>query len=121
MKIAVSAQGMSSTDPVDDRFGRCPWFVVHDTEVGSYAGVSNPGAAAGGGAGVRAAAALDGEGVEVVLTGHLGPKASSGLKSAGIAAVTGVSGTVEAAVAEYLGGRHAATEGPTVDSHPGMR
>lgn len=32
MKIAITAQGKTLQDKVDARFGRCPFFVIYDTE-----------------------------------------------------------------------------------------
>ena len=57
----------------------------------------------------------------MVLTGNVGPKASAALQAADIAVVTGLSGTVEEAIASYLSGGHAPTAGPTVDGHSGLR
>jgi len=41
MKIAVTSNGRSKTSAVDERFGRAPYFVVHDTEAGSYEALDN--------------------------------------------------------------------------------
>ena len=42
-------------------------------------------------------------------------------KSAGVSIITGVSGTVKEAVERYKKGEFKSTEGPSVDSHHGIK
>ena len=102
MKIGVSANGGSLDAEVEPRFGRCPYFVVVDSDDMRFDIFHNSGSTAAGGAGVRAAQTFQQRGVNVVLTGQVGPNAQQGLEAAGIKIVTGVSGKVRKAVDDYL-------------------
>ena len=102
MKIGVSSAGGSQDAEVEPRFGRCPYFVIVDSDTKQIEVISNPGAGAGGGAGPQAAQALKDKGAGVVLTGQVGPNAQQALDAAGIKIVTGVSGKVRSAVDTYL-------------------
>ena len=74
MKLAVCAQGEGLTAPVDQRFGRCPYFVILDTERGELIkSISNSGARAPGGAGTQTARLLFAEKVEAVAVGISDP------------------------------------------------
>ncbi len=104
MKVAVSATEGSPESAVDPRFGRCPYYVIMDTETMESEVLPNTSMGAPSGAGIGAAQAVAGKGVEAVLTGSVGPNASAVLSQAGIKVVTGVQGTVREAVEAYKGG-----------------
>lgn len=101
MKIAVSSTGNSLESEVDARFGRCPWFIVVDTNDMSYKAFANINAGLSSGAGIKAAGFLADEGVQSVLTGNCGPKASQVFVAAGIDVHTGYGGTVQVAVEKF--------------------
>lgn len=122
MKLAVCAQGEGLEAQVDQRFGRCSYFVVVEAETGeAIKSLPNSGMSAAGGAGMQSARLLSQEGVEAVAVGHVGPNAAAALKAAGIAVYGGVSGTVQQTWQLFREGRLPGIEGPTVDSHHGMR
>jgi predicted Fe-Mo cluster-binding NifX family protein len=73
------------------------------------------------GAGIQAAQTAVDKGVEVVLTGNVGPNAYQVLSAAGIKIVTGASGTVQEAVTKFLRDELEETTGPTVSGHFGKR
>jgi predicted Fe-Mo cluster-binding NifX family protein len=102
MKIAVTSTGPSLDDQVDPRFGRCPYFVIVDSDSMEASPHENVNAAAAGGAGVQAGQFVADQGVSVVLTGNCGPNAVPVLEAAGIELVTGMTGTVREAVQTYL-------------------
>jgi predicted Fe-Mo cluster-binding NifX family protein len=104
MKIGVSSQSGSMAAEVDSRFGRCPYYVVVDSETRHFEAFSNPAATSTGGAGPQTVQAFKKHEVEVVLTGHVGSNAQQALDAAGIRVVTGVSGKVKDAVDAYLKG-----------------
>jgi predicted Fe-Mo cluster-binding NifX family protein len=98
MKILVTAKGGGLEAEVDDRFGRCLYFVVVDSETMTATVVENPGVKATGGAGVAAAqGALDLK-PDVILTGEVGPHAMKMLEGSGVRIVTGAKGSVSDAV-----------------------
>ena len=121
MKIAVTSTGTNLTAAVDPRFGRCAYFLFIETENMSVEAVANPSGELGGGAGIQSAKLASERNVKAVLTGSCGPNAHQTLSAAGISVMTGLSGTVQEAIAQYLSGELAAASGPDVESHAGMR
>jgi len=120
MKIAISATGPSLDAEVDPRFGRCQYFIIADPETMEFEAADNSSAMAAGGAGISAAQAIAGRGVQAVLTGNCGPNAYQVLSSAGIQVITGVSGSVKDAIEGYKSGKFKASAQPNVPDHFGM-
>jgi len=120
MKIAISATSPTLDAEVDPRFGRCQYFIIADPETEEFEALDNSSATAAGGAGISAAQMIVGKGVEAVLTGNCGPNAHQVLSTAGIKVVTGVSGKVKDAIAEYKLGTYSAAQQANVPDHFGM-
>ncbi len=119
MKIAISTSGTHLDAAVDPRFGRCPGFLIVDTENLAAEALENPGGGLGEGAGIQTAELVAAKGVATVLTGNCGPKAHRALTAAGITVVTGCAGTVREAVARFMSGELPAAERPNVPGHFG--
>jgi len=81
MKVGVSASGRDLNARVDDRFGRCPWFLVVDSGSLEFNAFENGHAQEGMGAGMAAAKDLVDEHVDAVISGQVGPKAYEVLKA----------------------------------------
>ena len=120
MKVAVSATGPSLDSPVDPRFGRCAYFVIVDLETMQSESFQNASQYAGSGAGIQAAQSVAGKGVQVVLTGNVGPNAFQALSSAGIQIITGAIGTVRESVARFKKGELGPISSPTAPMKYGM-
>lgn len=106
MKIVVTAQGAEMESPVDPRFGRAKYFVLVDTDTGQHQAHDNAqNLNAAQGAGIQAAQSVAQLGAEMVLTGHVGPKAFATLTTANIAIHTGATGTVKEAIEQFQAGR----------------
>ena len=120
MKICVSASSDSLDANVDPRFGRCPYFVIVDSETMEFSAISNDSTNAAHGAGIQAAQTVVNRGAKVVITGNIGPNAFNVLSAAGIKLVTGVSGSIREAVEKYKSGQLKETGNPTVGGHFGM-
>ncbi|MFO8133242.1 MAG: NifB/NifX family molybdenum-iron cluster-binding protein [Thermoplasmatota archaeon] len=120
MKIAISTTGSSLDDPVDQRFGRCPAFLLVDTDTTETEALDNRNAQARGGAGIQAAQQLAQAGVEAVITGNIGPNAFQTLQAADIDIYTGASGTAGDALQRYKNGELETADGASVGSHFGM-
>jgi len=120
VKIAVSAVGETLESQMDKRFGRCPYFLIVDSETMNFEVMPNAAAGAMGGAGIQAAQSLASKGVKAVITGNVGPNAFQTLTAAGINIVVGVSGTVREAVEKFNRGELRNTRTPTVRGHFGM-
>ncbi len=120
MKICVSATANNLEAQLDPRFGRCPYFVIVDSETMQFEAISNTASDAIGGAGIQAAQTIANKDAKVVITGNVGPNAFRALKAAGIEIVTGASGTVKEVVDGYKSGKLQSTGAPTVSGHFGM-
>ena len=120
MKICVTAISGSLDAQIDPRFGRCPYFVIVDAETMKFEAVPNISAGAMSGAGIQAAQTVASKGVEVLITGNVGPKAFQALSAAGIKVVTGAFGTVIEVIEKYKRGELKETGAPTVRGHFGM-
>lgn len=84
MKVGISASGKDLNARVDDRFGRCPWFLVVDTNSLELEPIENRHAQEGMGAGMAAAKDLVDEHVDAVISSQVGPKAYEVLKAGNI-------------------------------------
>ena len=121
MKIGVSATSKDLNAMVDQRFGRCNYFLIIDTDTMDFRSISNESAMVSGGAGIKAAETMAKTGVEVVVTGNLGPNAFQTLSAAGISVYIGVNGTVKEAIEKYKKGELKKTDSASVGSHFGMK
>ena len=104
MKIAISSTGPSLNDQIDARFGRCDYFIIMDSATMEHEAIPNQNVSSTTGAGISSAQLIADKGVEVVLTGNLGPKAANVFEAAGLRVITGVSGTVGDAARRYADG-----------------
>jgi predicted Fe-Mo cluster-binding NifX family protein len=119
MKIAITAVGTDLSAEVDPRFGRCPFFIIIDSDSEKHEVIENPNVQAMGGAGIQSAQLIASKGAEVVLTGSCGPNAYQTLSAAGVAVITGISGTVGDALAGFKSGKFQSTTAPNVGAHFG--
>ena len=120
MKIAVTSTGPTLDDNVEARFGRCPYFLIIDTDTMQLEPIENPNIVLGGGAGIQSAQLMSEKGITTVLTGNCGPNAFNVFGQAGIQVIVGVSGIVRNAVEQFKTGALASASGPSVASHFGM-
>ena len=119
MKICVTSSGNTLDAPVDPRFGRTAYFIVVDSETMSFEAVSNTATGAMSGAGIQAAQTIASKGVNVIITGNVGPNAFQALASAGVKIVVGAYGTVREVIEKYKRGELRETRAPTVGGHFG--
>jgi predicted Fe-Mo cluster-binding NifX family protein len=121
VKVAITSQGDSLDAPVDLRFGRCPYFIAVDLESRKIEVIPNPAASATGGAGPQAAQTIADKGVEVVITGNVGPNAFQTLKAANMKIYTGAFGTVQETLTKYESGELKELTNSSVSDHFGLR
>lgn len=119
MKVCVTASEKSLEAPLDPRFGRCRYFLIVDPETLKFEAIDNAAAGALHGAGIQAAQTVADKGVDVVITGSVGPNAYQVLSAAGITVITGVTGTVREAIERYKRGELRPTPGFTAPAHFG--
>ena len=120
MKIAVSAAGNELGADVSPVFGRCPYYLVVDTESLEFDAHPNPAQSASGGAGIQAAKFITEQGVAAILTGNVGPNAHAVLSAAGVEVYLITGGTIQEAVEAYKDGKLQSASQPTVSPHTGM-
>lgn len=120
MKIGISSTGKDLDAVVDQRFGRCLYFLIVDTETMKLKSISNESTLASGGAGIQAAQIVTKEGVSSVITGNIGPNAYSILQAAGIKVYIGAEGKVKDVIEQYKQGKLKETEDPNAESHAGF-
>ncbi len=120
MKICVTATVGDLNAQVDPRFGRCQYFVFVDSDTMAFEAMPNEAIAAPGGAGIQAAQTVVNKGVDVLISGNIGPNAFQVLSAAGVKIVTGAYGTVKEAVEMYKNGKLSETDVSTVSAHAGM-
>ena len=120
MKICVTATAGDLNAQVDPRFGRCQYFVIVDSETMAFEAMANEAIAAPGGAGIQAAQTMVNKGVDVVISGNIGPNAFQVLSTAGVKIATGAYGTVQEATEMYKSGKLGETGASTVAAHAGM-
>jgi predicted Fe-Mo cluster-binding NifX family protein len=104
MKIAISSTGKDMESPLDERFGRCPYFIITDPDSMQFEVIENSGLSAPGGAGIAAAQLIAGTGAGLVLTGSCGPNAVEALSAAAVKVIDGLSGKIQDIVDRYKSG-----------------
>ena len=84
MKICITSQGSTLDAPVEERFGRAPFFIIADTETGSFEALENQFAGGSGGVGPKAAQLIIAHAVQAMVSGMVGGNAREALLAAGI-------------------------------------
>ena len=120
MKICVTATAGDLHAQVDPRFGRSQYFVFVDSDTMAFEAIANEAIAAPGGAGIQAAQTIVNKGVDVLVSGSIGPNAFQVLSAAGVKIATGAYGTVQEAVEMYKSGTLNEVGGSTVAAHAGV-
>ena len=92
MKALFTSQGPEPSSDLDSHFGRAKTFLVYDFCTNEWEAHPNEALDAPEGAGIRAASQALQLGVQFVVTGHCGPKASEALKRSHIRVLDGFSG-----------------------------
>jgi predicted Fe-Mo cluster-binding NifX family protein len=118
-KVCVTSSGTTLEAMVDPRFGRCAYFLVVDTDTMAYEALPNEAVNASGGAGIQAAQTVAARGVEVLITGTVGPNAYTALTSSGIRILSTQPTKVEEVLKAFKAGAltGVSTPGP---AHVGM-
>lgn len=81
MKVAITSTGNSLDSTIDQRFGRCAFFVIYDTETGGVEILPNPNRDAQEGAGPASVQLVASRDVQKIISGEFGVKIKSLLDS----------------------------------------
>ena len=118
MILAFPANGTDLNAEIDQRFGRCAYFVSFDTETKAVAFVSNAqNFQAAQGAGIQSATHVVNLKADVCLTTHCGPKAFRVFDTAGVKVITGVSGKISEAIVRFESGELEYVSSANVEGH----
>jgi len=120
MKVAISSSGKDLDSLIDPRFGRCPYFVIVETDDMSFEVFDNESIALGGGAGIQSAQFISSKGAKAVITGNCGPNAVQTLSAAGVELYLGNTGTVREVLEKYKSGSLTHTNKANVSDHSGL-
>jgi predicted Fe-Mo cluster-binding NifX family protein len=102
MKVCFTAQGATLDSLSEERFGRAPYFIIVESDKGSFDAIRNPYADGGGGVGPKAAQVLIANNVQALVSGQVGGNAKEVLAAAGIAMYTfSAGGTVKDALDQF--------------------
>lgn len=85
MKVCFTAKGTTLDSPMEERFGRAPYFIIVESGDGSVEAKQNMYADGGGGVGPKAAQVLIANNVKALVSGQVGGNAHEVLAAAGIA------------------------------------
>ncbi|MBE0637107.1 MAG: NifB/NifX family molybdenum-iron cluster-binding protein [Bacteroidales bacterium] len=81
MKVAITSIGNKLESKLDERFGRCAYFVIYDRETGSVEFLPNPNKEALNGAGPASVQLIASRKVQKIVSGEFGIKIKSLLDS----------------------------------------
>jgi len=81
MKVAITSTGSTLESTLDQRFGRCSYFVIYDTETKGIEFLPNPNRDVQDGAGPASVQIVASRGAEKVISGEFGFKIKSLLES----------------------------------------
>ncbi|HOO98298.1 MAG TPA: NifB/NifX family molybdenum-iron cluster-binding protein [Bacteroidales bacterium] len=84
MKVAITSTGSTPDSKVDQRFGRCSYFAVYDTETKDTEFLANPNRDAREGAGPASVQIVASKKVQKIISGEFGIKIKSLLDSLNI-------------------------------------
>ncbi len=101
MKICITAKGDKLDSQFDERFARAEYFIFYDTDTGKFEGIENPLKDGEHGVGIKASQFIADRGVEAVLSGNFGPKASDTLSSLGVKTIKATGSTVKEIIDNY--------------------
>lgn len=119
MKICITAEGSTLDSKVDQRFGRCQYFIFIDTDNAQFEAVQNKNVNGVGGVGIQSAQLVAQKQAKIVLTGKVGPNAFQTLESAGIEIIPDVEGTIQAALDCFNKGELKTTKAPNAEEKSG--
>ncbi len=81
MKVAITSSGNTIESALDQRFGRCKFFIIYDMESKAMEIIPNPNEHLEGGAGPASVQLIASRGVEKIVSGEFGAKIKSLLDS----------------------------------------
>jgi predicted Fe-Mo cluster-binding NifX family protein len=110
--ICITATSDGLDCEVDERFGRCKYFIFVDPSSMKFKAVPNAAADASGGAGIQAANTVLRYAPAAIITGLVGDNALNVLKTAGVKIYSCKSMSVREAIEMYNAGKLSIIDAP---------
>jgi len=118
MKLAITSTGKELDSNLDPRFGRAAYFIIVDPSTMAFEVVENSqNLNLPQGAGIQAGKTIVDNHVDVLITGHCGPKAYKVLQKAGIKVLMGAYEKVTDAIAQFNDGEFEISTESDVEGH----
>lgn len=105
MKVAISSNGKNLESTIDERFGRCRYFIILETDDMSFDVVDNTNADLTSSAGIQAASFVASTAAETVITGNCGPKAMQVFAATNMNIILGQYGVIKDVVEKFKSGQ----------------
>ncbi|MCS3924679.1 NifB/NifX family molybdenum-iron cluster-binding protein [Methanosalsum natronophilum] len=121
MKICVTSTEGSLNAITDRGFGRCNYFVIVDFDTMEFESIKNPAVSTTGGTGVKAAKSILDKGINVLITGNIGPNAFKIVTGAGIEVFSDIDDTVLETIEEFKKKKASPVTSPTNSAISGTR
>lgn len=102
MKIAIPSTNPDLNGTVENKLGTAAYLLLVETDDMSFEAMEGPKQSSGPGAGVAALSLAVGMGAKVILVGYTAPHIVAAMKRQSVEVVTGISGPVDKALAQYL-------------------
>ncbi|MBI0583272.1 MAG: NifB/NifX family molybdenum-iron cluster-binding protein [Methanomassiliicoccus sp.] len=102
MKLCVTTEEPDIHSLVSEDFGHSPFFLMYDTDTGSWEAFPNLAGESTVGIGIAAAEQVVAMSPDVVLTGHIGMHGTKKLQSRNIRIVQDEEGTAEASIKRWI-------------------
>lgn len=112
MEICITATSDDLDCKVDERFGRCRFFILVDPSSMKFKAVPNAAAEASGGAGIQAANMVLRHTPIAVITGSIGDNAFNVLKASGVKIYSCKNISVREAIEMYNAGKLSIIDAP---------
>jgi len=123
MKIAINSTGKDLESNVDERFGRCPYFLIVDIEnkeIKNVKVIENTAKEQLGGAGITAGQIVSNEKVDAVITKNLGPRSFSVFEQFKIKVYFG-EGRIKDVIQDFIEGKLKELTDATSSQHVGLK
>lgn len=117
MKIAITSTGDNLDSAMDERFGRCKYFIIADTKTHEYEAVENESTTSAHGTGIQVAQFVVDQNIKALITGNVGPNAMKVLQGANLDVYLSDSTTVKGAIEDFVKGKLEKAQGPTRGGH----
>jgi len=94
MKLCITSTGNTLESTFEQRFGRCPYFIIYDTDSKEFDAIENTNGDSAHGAGIGSAQEVVSKNIDVVISGNMWPNAKQVLDGENIKVYKGTGSTV---------------------------